>query len=306
MNDTDWFGYNTFEKLGTRMKVCLLQLKVAKSNEHIEQRLEHIEAILNSRNEENIDFILLPETAFSSYCIPDPKSALKVAKEQETFIKSWGQNLAPKLKCYIAFGFIGLSKTTGYAKNTLIVVSPSGVIIHEQTKRFLYDSDLNWTRERNSDFPVVELTELRGFTRPIRALFGICNDINGFDFSPEEMSKFALARAALDHKVDVLFLSTAWCSAHPDSPSWAHDQEVLPKAQLDYWLERLEPLIGSRCFFCVADLVGREPIPKRSPSKIRYCGTSCAINLKNSEIIDYLDTSTESALTLTLPYQDLS
>ncbi|KAH9255565.1 hypothetical protein BASA81_006395 [Batrachochytrium salamandrivorans] len=262
------------------MRVCLVQLEVCKSSARVEDRLAHISSKLVAATEGGeLDLILLPEMAFSNYCLSDELEALDKAR-REPEIMEWAKQVAVQYSCYLAFGLVGANN--GKPENKLVVVSPAGQVVHEQIKRFLYYSDLKWTRACASQFVSVELTLPTAPQTKVQAMFAICNDINGPDF--KEMDQFHLATAAMEQRVQVLFLSAAWCSAHPKSPRTAHDEEITPSDQLEYWYQRLLPLVGSKCYFCVADLVGREPLNQLG-KRIRYCGTSCFADMQTSKLL---------------------
>lgn len=260
------------------MRVCLVQLEVCLSTTSVEDRLAHISSKLAAAGG-GLDLILLPETAFSNYCISSESEALDKA-QGEPEIMAWAERAAVQHSCYLAFGLVGANK--GKPENKLVVVSPTGRVVLEQTKRFLYYSDLKWTRACAPRFSAVELTLPTAPHAKVRVMFAICNDINGPDF--KEMDQFHLATAAVEQRVQVLFMSAAWCSAHPESPSAAHDAEITPSDQLEYWYGRLLPLVGSKCYFCVADLVGREPLDGLG-KRIRYCGTSCCVDMQTSKLL---------------------
>jgi len=286
------------------MRVCLVQLKVARTDQPVQDRILHVESLIRKElqlaDENKIDLIVLPETAFCSYCQPSAASALAVAQSQELFIKEWAKTFSSQVKAYLAFGYIGQSCTSRDGpRNALAVFGPDGELVHDRSKRFLYDSDLVWTAERSGGFEVVTLDLL---PKKPRVMFAICNDINGKDFSDTEMDKYALARDALEHDAHLIVLSAAWCSAHPDSPPWAHDDDIVENSQVEYWLNRLKPLWGREVYFCCADLVGREKIPHRPGSKIKYCGSSCAISLKTQSLIKpALPTWKEATICVDIP-----
>ena len=284
------------------LEILLVQLKVAEVKIKVEDRINHIQALiaasLQNQQERRPNLILLPEAAFCSYCQPNASHALAVGREQEPAVKAWGRKIAIEFGCYIAFGYIGVEPVRNTPKNALAVFAPDGTLIRDQKKRFLYVSDEVWTSEREASFQAVELSMLP--TSP-RVLFAICNDINAFDFSAEQMDSFPLASAVIQQRASLLCLSAAWCSAHPESPEAAHDEEIFVDDQVNYWLERLEPVLGKKVYFCSADLVGREQIPGKS-SRIKYCGSTCCLDLATQRLLKSpLNTSHEGCLYVSIP-----
>lgn len=274
------------------MRVCLVQLEVAYKEEEIGERLARITALITSNKLEpgRTDLILLPETAFSNYCFTDAEQAAEKAKD-ESEVLQWAAAIAVQYKCYLAFGLVSSNSRTKLPRNVLKLVDREGKVCHEQMKRFLYYSDLKWTQEHAQEFVCVKLQTLQGTS--IRAMFAICNDINAAQYS--EMNQYALAKAALEANCQVLFLSAAWCSAHPQSPTRAHNAPITQIGQLEYWYERLLPLLGSKCHFCVADLVGREQLDLYG-KRIRYCGTSCCIDLETCKVLSVASTNREEVM----------
>lgn len=282
-----------------KMNVLLVQLQVAGVDETSEKRINHVEQIiLSGLKKDKVDLVLLPEMAFCSYCLPSATKASEIAREQEPKVRVWASRFALENKIYLAFGYLGLSESSGNPRNALAVYGPDGKLVHDQSKRFLYVSDEVWTDERAQDFGTVELSHIR--TKP-KVMFAICNDINAYDFTEEEMLSYPLARSCKESKAKILFLATAWCSAHPAMPAEAHDRPIVPSTQLEYWVDRLDPLIFEDLCFCAADLVGREAIP-RTNSFIRYCGSSCCLSLKEPAIVaGPLDTEKEGTLLAHIP-----
>jgi predicted amidohydrolase len=282
------------------MNVLLIQLQVAAIGEPVTDRISHVEtwirAGIDSKSSSTIHLVLLPETAFCSYCQPNEAAAKKIALNQELVIKQWASDLAKELKCYLAFGYIGIEIRKNVPRNALAVYSPSGVLVRDQSKRFLYASDQVWTSEAEPEFRAIVLDQIAGTPK---VMFAICNDINAD--TPGELDLHPLANAFLKSGAKVLFLSAAWCSAHPDSPAMYHDAPVEIYDQLSYWKERLLPALKMPLYFCCADLVGREPIPNRA-ARIQYCGTSCGVDLRTFRLLTKpLDTMREGFLVIAIP-----
>ena len=68
---------------------------------------------------------------------------------------------------------------------------------------------------------------------------------------------------------------------------------------VNYWLQRLVPLIGSDSIFVAADRVGKEAfslLHKDAKGEVTYCGTSCVIDLKVPRLLGILNTTQEAVL----------
>ena len=68
---------------------------------------------------------------------------------------------------------------------------------------------------------------------------------------------------------------------------------------VNYWLQRLVPLIGSDSIFVAADRVGKEAfslLRKGAEGEGTYCGSSCVIDLKAPKLLGMLNTTQEAVL----------
>jgi len=241
---------------------------VSQSRDVLANQLE-ADALLASRKSalEGVDLIVLPEISFQPYLIANAASAIVDAD----LALRWAAKTAQAHGAGVCVGCV--REQRGKLYNSLLIVDPHGQLVATRDKHFLYVSDKAWA-EPGAPFAKVTLPWLG-----IDAMFAVCNDINGLTFDAEDMDKRALAHACAEQGVQLVVLSTAWCSAAPQDPAFMHDAAVNGAHIVEYWLSRLEPLIGSPTFFAAADRVGREAIPGFK-TRIQYCGTSCAISLR--------------------------
>ena len=252
------------------MKVALVQL-VSQSRD-VQANQAEADKLLASRKSallnEGVDLIVLPELSFQPYLIANAASAIVDAD----LTLQWAAKTAKAHGAGVCVGCV--REQQGKLYNSLLIVDPQGNLIATRDKHFLYVSDKAWA-EPGCPFAKVTLPWMG-----VDAMFAVCNDINGLTFDAEDMDKRALAHACAAQGVKLIVLSTAWCSAAPQDAAFLHDAPVNGAHIVEYWLSRLEPLIGSPIFFVAADRVGREAIPPGFNARIHYCGTSCAISLR--------------------------
>eukprot|EP00959_Pyramimonas_sp_CCMP1952_P467215 9491232-Pyramimonas_sp.AAC.1 len=85
------------------------------------------------------------------------------------------------------------------------------------------------------------------YTSPDRPLYvglGICMDINPYEFKAP-FSAFEFANFHREQGTQLILFSSAWCNSHPDDTL---DRKRTPPDMmetLNYWLNRLRPLIGA-------------------------------------------------------------
>ena len=116
------------------LNILLVQLHVAPVKVNLDERIAHVEQLIHKglKDKPSVHLIVLPETSFCSYCQPDEASAWRVGLEQEGKVKAWGERIASELGCYVAFGYIGVERTTSKPKNALALYAPSGKLVHDQ------------------------------------------------------------------------------------------------------------------------------------------------------------------------------
>ena len=295
-----------------RLRLALVQVRVDNSPaQTLASRLKHLDALLDEANVKrgDVDLVCFPEACCSPYLFESPQDAERRAEpeRQRDVALEWVKATARRLDCGVAAGLIlsdaeAEAETGARPRNAYVVVSPQGDVLTEQSKIFLYPTDEVWAaypHPHEAAFRVVDLPWLGAGNA--RMIVGVCNDINSS--GANDFFAYPLASAGKKQHANIVCLLTAWCSAGPFDPPAAHDEPVEPSAQLKYWLARLEPMLGTGAVFIAADRVGRETIPANvgaggGRARIRYCGSSCCIQLSPNQprLLGNLDTENEGVL----------
>mmetsp|Transcript_15264 Transcript_15264/g.18872 ORF Transcript_15264/g.18872 Transcript_15264/m.18872 type:complete len:308 (+) Transcript_15264:39-962(+) len=262
-----------------------------------------------------VDLLIFPEMAFTGYLFRNPEHIFPLAEcvdgdvdegSCETF--TWCSRIARKYKCGVCAGFPrkernnnndpkgngnGNEKSIPKLFNSMMVVDPDGALLCVYDKHHLYEADEKWACE-GYRFKEINLNWLkRKNGDPVRAGLGICMDINPKGFKAP-WRDFELARHHKAKDVDLILFCSAWCK-HPDDLNQNPDSMETMK----YWCSRLEPLISTKTFFCVADRVGTEPndnLVRNKGGVTRFCGSSCVIDLNTPFLKGFLDAYEENIL----------
>jgi protein N-terminal amidase len=223
------------------------------------------------------DILVFPEMAFTGYTFSDLSEISPILEEPKpgflTF--DWCSNQARRLTSYVFCGYAEKSGEKGY--NSMMVLSPEGLLMTNYRKSFLYTLDKTWADE-GSGFQSISMT-IRG--KVLKAGLGICMDINPYEFTAP-FESFELATFWEKEDVDLCIFCTNWTASDGDEGM----------NLLNYWLTRMTPLIQSnrKRFFIAADRVGEE----RGTS---YMGNSCILELtRRPKLIARLDRYSEKVL----------
>mmetsp|Transcript_23879 Transcript_23879/g.81669 ORF Transcript_23879/g.81669 Transcript_23879/m.81669 type:complete len:245 (-) Transcript_23879:17-751(-) len=220
----------------------------------------------------------------------------------------WCGRLAKRFDCIVVWGRPRREGDVLY--NSLAVVRANGSVALHYDKRHLYDVDKTWAVEGSNDFISTD-----GLVPGLRIGFGICMDINPYEFERRRSEDFELASFHKKAGTNVLLFSAAWCSNHPDDPLRARAREdAVPnrdrqRSTISSWVSRLEPLVGTDTFFVCADRVGHEALAlsgRCGGGKTRFCGSSCVLALKDLEILGALDSVSEGVLVVDIPPKSIN
>jgi predicted amidohydrolase len=279
------------------MRICCIQF----SHINLQNDIQRVNTLLEQHHitqEHDIDLLIFPEASFSPYLFKSPQDALhRGAYISETIVLEFLKQKATQLKCGIIAGLVVVSREDQNPDNVYVIISPTGEEIVRRPKIFPYPgSDILWQRKTTTktQFEPVQLPWLNN----LKIMIGVCNDINCQDPNGEDWYDYPLATASLQHQVQVVILIAAWCSQHPTASAKEHDAKVTSNQQLDYWIDRLQPLMGKKVHFICSDRIGREVIPfhKESDAMLRYCGTSCVLDLCTRNVISALNPEEENCL----------
>jgi protein N-terminal amidase len=158
--------------------------------------------------------------------------------------------LACRLRAYVLFGYAEKveegDKTRFY--NSAAICNREGEFIFNTRKTHLYYADEYWSQEGNG-FKDLTITNLKG--EHFKCSVGICMDLNPKGFTS---GKYEFADFIKERDSEVILFPTNWID---------HDVKDSKSGMyiLNYWLERLEPLLApnsekSRCLV-VANRVGK-------------------------------------------------
>ncbi|KAL3463973.1 carbon-nitrogen hydrolase [Aspergillus heterothallicus] len=230
-----------------------------------------------SVDEAGLDILVLSEMALTGYNYPS-LDAVKPYVEQagKGRTAAWAIETAKRLKCTVCVGYpeveiadsgeVGGEQQPKYY-NSLLVVSPTGSILHNYRKTFLYYTDETWASEGSVKLGSRKLTlplplpsstlnsnsgksELENNaldparTRDIATSFGICMDINPYRFEAP-YSAFEFAHRVLDSRSELVIISMAWLTLLTREELDA----LRGKPEMDtfnYWIQRFLPLIRER------------------------------------------------------------
>ncbi|CEL04772.1 hypothetical protein ASPCAL05897 [Aspergillus calidoustus] len=228
--------------------------------------------------EAGLDMLVLSEMALTGYNFPSldaVKPYVEPAGKGRT--AAWARETAKRLQCIVCVGYPEIEITTpkgggeGETQqekyyNSLLIISPTGSILHNYRKTFLYYTDETWASEgsaelgcRNLTLPlpppdskhVPDIPETGNIdksssirAREIPTTFGICMDINPYRFEAP-YSAFEFAHRVLDSRSELVIVSMAWLTLLTREELDA----LRGKPEMDtfnYWIQRFLPLIRER------------------------------------------------------------
>ena len=307
------------------MKVATLQLD--SKIRDVERNIATANDILASTPPPaDLDLLVLPELAFTGYNYPSRES-IKPYLEPTTAgpTTQWAISTAKRYRCHVIAGYPELStdlddsvqppgdgpSTDPIYKcyNSTVTVSPTGEILANYRKSFLYYTDESWAAEGPTGFFCDSLGSLG------KVSLGICMDINPYQFEAP-WDKYEFANHALAGGAKLIVMSMAWLTSLPKE-----EMEVEPRQPaletVSYWLQRFSPLMeaslaGAEDVVVVfANRVGcelnevrelttksRQVIPLGE--SVSYAGSSCAVSFSGGRvsILDMMGKGEEGLLVL--------
>lgn len=304
------------------MKIATLQLDSKIRN--VQENIAKADTILRTNPPpSDLDLLVLPELAFTGYNYPSYDS-IKPYLEPTTagVTTQWAIATAKRLSCHIIAGYPEISTEiddtappstdTPIAHkryNSTVTVSPTGEILANYRKSFLYYTDESWATEGPEGFYCGELGSLG------KVGLGICMDINPYQFSAP-WDKYEFAHHVLDGGTKLVVMSMAWLTTLSKE-----EMTLLPGSPaletVSYWLQRFSPMIeatkagGEDVTIVFSDRIGVE---KNEVSEITtktgqviplgdevcYAGSSCAMRFSggNVSILDMMGKAEEGLLVL--------
>ncbi|EMC96912.1 hypothetical protein BAUCODRAFT_69012 [Baudoinia panamericana UAMH 10762] len=269
------------------MRIAVLQF--APTLGDVERNMQHASNLVYTSQPESIDMLVLPEMAFSGYNFPNV-SAITPYLEPTTSgpTTRWAATIAKQYQCYVIVGYpeiATMSDGTTVNYNSTVTVGPSGEVLNNYRKSFLYYTDETWAIEgfrSNSTQQPFFCGDIEGLGR---IGHGICMDINPYQFTAP-WAAYEFANSMLAGNARLVVLSMAWLTRlapedlklEPDRP----DMETVA-----YWLERFHPFLeasGLRDEIIVvfANRCGVEG--NREGDRVCYAGSSCVMRFQGGGV----------------------
>ncbi|KAK3048905.1 hypothetical protein LTR09_009800 [Extremus antarcticus] len=276
----------------------------------VPQNLSHATALLSPLKPNSIDLLVLPELAFTGYNFPSLASITPYLEPTTAGpTTEWCIATAVRLGCHVIAGYPEThtdpttEQTTQY--NSTVTVSPTGSILANYRKAFLYYTDETWASEGPSGSAAnpgtYTDTAVPFFVGTLGALgkvgHGVCMDINPYRFTAP-WTDYEFAKTMLAHDVRLVVLSMAWLThrlpeeieADPGTP----DMETVA-----YWRHRFLPFLeasmereilvvfANRCGV-EGNVVGvahvENGVQVEEGDRVCYAGSSCVMKFQQGGV----------------------
>ncbi|KAF2638975.1 carbon-nitrogen hydrolase [Massarina eburnea CBS 473.64] len=225
------------------MKVALLQFapEVGKVGENIRRADEILQ---KTRIPTDLGWLILPEMAFSGYNFHSLEEIKPYLEPTTAGVSTqWAIQVAKHYSCHVTVGYPEITTTEPKTQyNSTVTISPTGTILVNYRKSFLYYTDETWASEPTSTFYTGILGDLGPVTH------GICMDINPHRFlAPWAAYEFATAALNSPHispgtLPPLICVSMAWlCHLSPEE--LVQEPNNPDVATIAYWVERFQPLV---------------------------------------------------------------
>ncbi|KAH0538244.1 hypothetical protein FGG08_005163 [Glutinoglossum americanum] len=267
------------------MRIACLQF--APSLGKITQNIQKADTILRNSILQNLDLLVLPELAFTGYnfsSLSEISPHLEVTAAGPSTI--WASSTARRLRCYVTVGYPEIAHAPegcpASRYNSAVMVSPSGSVIANYRKHYLYMTDETWAEEGKDGFFASEVPTLG------RVAMGISVQPQGMDINPYRFiapfHSYEFARHVLAFPATLVLLPMAWLTCEPPA-TLQTDPELPDTATVQYWQSRLQPLLedqgGDQEVLVVAcNRSGSE-------GEAHYAGTSSVFGLKSGLVRRY-------------------
>lgn len=192
-----------------------------------------------------LDLLVLPELAFTGYNFKSLEAIgpyLEPTAAGATTL--WAINTAKRLGCHVIVGYPERCAEDGKNYNSTVTVSPTGEVLLNYRKSFLYYTDETWASEGPAGSSAQHTTNHTPFfTGQLGNLgqvgHGICMDINPYKFTAA-WDSYEFATSMLVNHMSLVILSMAWLTR-----LLPHEIALEPSAPdmetVAYWLERFFP-----------------------------------------------------------------
>ncbi|KAK1825214.1 hypothetical protein LTR12_000014 [Friedmanniomyces endolithicus] len=269
------------------MRIATLQF--APTLGAVEANIRVANSLLETSRPTRLDLLVLPELAFTGYNFPSLKTIEPYLEPTASGPSAeWAIATARRLHCHVIVGYPErhtdpeTGKTTNY--NSTVTVSPSGEVLANYRKSFLYYTDETWAAEGFRDTP---------WQQP----FFLSSDAR-FE---APWSAYEFATAMLAANVKLVVLSMAWLTRLSEQ-DLAVEPERPDMETVAYWLERFYPLLhagaGEEVVVVFANRCGTEGNRVRNGSvqiedghveveqgdRVCYAGSSCAMMFRGGQV----------------------
>lgn len=280
------------------MKVACLQF--APEVGQVASNIRRADTILRqTRLPADLDWLILPELAFSGYNFHSLEEITPFLEPTTSGISTqWAIQVARHYTCHVTIGYpeLAIHETPRTQYNSTVTVSPTGAVLCNYRKSFLYYTDETWASEGpgsrshnladptspDAPFQCKDIGELGKVT------MGICMDINPYKFTAP-WSDYEFANTALNAQSQLICLSMAWL-CHLTPTELAMEPAQPDVATVAYWVERFQPLVEARgekpTYIIMANRCGME-------KGVCYAGSSTVIKIDKG-IVSLYETAGKS------------
>ena len=289
------------------MKIATLQFSPVLGD--VEGNIHRANSILDAHEPKQLNLLVLPELAFTGYNFPSLEAIHPYLEPTSKGPSAqWAIDTALRLGCHVIVGYPEIATATNASEptryyNSTVTISPSGHVLANYRKSFLYYTDETWASEgpSGSAFHAHTETGKPFFCGPLGRLgkvgHGICMDINPYKFTAP-WTDYEFANTMLRENVRLVVLSTAWLTRLTPAELEDRPREA-DMETVAYWLERFYPFIEhapkEEIIVVFANRCGREGnvtgvthvengAPVEEGDAVCYAGSSCVMRFKGGGV----------------------
>ncbi|GAA5907761.1 amidase [Sporobolomyces salmoneus] len=230
----------------TSLRIACLQLEPVFKNPN--RSIKRAEELLEKVEPGSIDFLVLPEMAFTGYCFKDREDIAPFIEEVPAGKSTkWAMKTARKYKCYVQIGVPTLEQLPSSTQssssssstsrdlyyNSIVLVNPLGRVELVYHKHFLFETDQSWATPGPSflthllELPPSHPDYVPGGEsgRKFKYSPAICMDLNAEAFD-ERLEKFELSNFVRREQVDLVVASNAWLDSETKEALKPADMET--------------------------------------------------------------------------------
>lgn len=232
-----------------KLKIACVQINPAMGQ--VEANIKKVRQMLASVK--NVDIVVLPELAITGYNFANRK-----AIEPYLEITSGGPSTAlaseilRKYGCFTLIGYPEKDKQVDYnIYNSAVLTSPSGGVLYNYRKTFLYDADVGFGCQENPSkgFEAIQLVVDKEYYldrqpqkhyRTVTTNIGICMDLNPYQFAAP-FNKFEMSLACFANRAKLVLCPMAWLSTKSPSISEMGDKTHLSESYRQRFFSHADP-----------------------------------------------------------------